>query len=571
MTSTNSTHPLFLPPTERFELMRTVDGESGTIAVGKLTNTLTQVVRYVGGVTVRSYRGQASSVVDAVESAIRKITQLNILPGSTVHLNLCVGFTSEHFFFEVGKSSEEYLNRPGNDRTHPIFEKIARGVCNAVAFLHKHDLAHGDLHPAHVLIGSVDEAVKLIDFKTLQTKNAPVAIHTNRHFYFAPPEAWLCAATGFSTIPDAPADLAFKGDIYQLGLLVLLCLNPTALPNHLYEDITKEGWYEPSVAMEHFQYMLTCYEETSLTAFGFLSLNPEDRITAEKALELFLQLKNFTLAPEPECDFKRDLRDIGAGSYKTCEFGTIQLKGKVVSIAKITTKNSVSYSHARRERYNLWRMNQVFGSNRYFSTLHVLGNRVAYVDPGQCDLEDVISEDKNKLTGRSYTVEEKHKLFVDVLTSVTLLHDAGLIHRDIKAGNCIVIECSVKLTDFGGVEKVTSAPPRVSEDSFTLGAPETIRAVFNNETYYPAGYSLYADEAWRTGLIALELLCPRSRFPSFESWGKMETYLRAIRELRNGSVCAKFKGLLEEDPKNRSSVKSVLAGYKKPIPRLGMV
>jgi serine/threonine protein kinase len=41
--------------------------------------------------------------------------------------------------------------------------KIARGICQALAYIHNHGIVHRDLRPEHVMVGA-DDHVKLIDF-----------------------------------------------------------------------------------------------------------------------------------------------------------------------------------------------------------------------------------------------------------------------------------------------------------------------------------------------------------------------------------------------------------------------
>eukprot|EP01062_Namystynia_karyoxenos_P022699 TRINITY_DN1871_c1_g2_i2.p1 TRINITY_DN1871_c1_g2~~TRINITY_DN1871_c1_g2_i2.p1 ORF type:complete len:1463 (+),score=378.60 TRINITY_DN1871_c1_g2_i2:35-4423(+) len=95
-----------------------------------------------------------------------------------------------------------------------------------------------------------------------------------------------------------------------------------------------------------------------------------------------------------------------------------------------------------------------------------------------------------------------------VCQGLKYLHDNGIIHRDIKGGNCLVgVDGSVKLADFGCSVRVYAAPgggmprPSGSLDGRLLGtsmwmSPEAVRA--------PQGVT-FATDIWSVGCTVVEM------------------------------------------------------------------
>lgn len=83
------------------------------------------------------------------------------------------------------------------------------------------------------------------------------------------------------------------------------------------------------------------------------------------------------------------------------------------------------------------------------------------------DALDVVLEARGALP-----VEEALQLIEQVLEVLSVAHDAGVIHRDIKPGNCMLTSDGLKLLDFG-IAQVRDAEPasRLTGEGNAIGTP----------------------------------------------------------------------------------------------------
>src|SRR5207253_5406996 len=118
-------------------------------------------------------------------------------------------------------------------------------------------------------------------------------------------------------------------------------------------------------------------------------------------------------------------------------------------------------------------------------------------------LDDPGGEPLDRLLGKRMEVDAFLRLAISIAQAVGRVHDAGLIHKDIKPGNVLVAAASgeVRLTGFGIAsrmrrERAAPAPPEVIAGTLAYIAPEQTgrmnRSLDARSDLYSLGVTLYA-------------------------------------------------------------------------------
>ena len=165
----------------------------------------------------------------------------------------------------------------------------------------------------------------------------------------------------------------------------------------------------------------------------------------------------------------------------------------------------------------------------------VYGNRDQYSDWYQIYID------------RSYCpdlVPMRHNIYIDIIAGVKYLHSLGIIHRDIKISNIVLVDDVAKLIDFGGCELIVLSDSCTREkeiETVTVSyrCPELLLLRNNQSDLYHnirilAGYNKYAFgiDIWSVGVCMLEMEMGGHPFPHI---GK---------EMKNGRHCNESNVLL---------------------------
>ncbi len=139
--------------------------------------------------------------------------------------------------------------------------------------------------------------------------------------------------------------------------------------------------------------------------------------------------------------------------------------------------------------------------------------------------------------------EECWRLTEELLEGLGALHEAGMVHRDVKPANCLFVDGSLKLADFGLLTESHGAVSRIG-----------------TETYMPPdGRMDTRADVYAAGLVIYEMLTglPARRFPTLA--GRAQT-IRADRELAalNRLALSACQREAEDRPANAQAMATLL-------------
>nr|XP_022341133.1 sucrose non-fermenting protein kinase 1-like isoform X2 [Crassostrea virginica] len=205
---------------------------------------------------------------------------------------------------------------------------------------------------------------------------------------------------------------------------------------------------------------------------------------------------------------------------------------------------------------------------RVYETIHTREN--VYIVMDYCphgDLLDLINQHIGE-NQRGVGEEKARRLFNQLCSAVQHIHNAGIVHRDIKCENVLLDENhDLKLTDFGFSCQCNERDTilRTSCGSYAYTAPEVIRA---------KGYSGFRSDIWSLGIILFAMVNGRLPFNDAQiAEMEEEMKMQRLKFERNISFecMALIRKLLQYSPQNRPLIGEVVKDCwltgKKPIPR----
>ncbi len=141
---------------------------------------------------------------------------------------------------------------------------------------------------------------------------------------------------------------------------------------------------------------------------------------------------------------------------------------------------------------------------------------------GDCDYADVLRQ-------HPPTRWDLPKVFGQMIEAVHFLHEAGIVHTDLKPANFLVVGESIKIIDLGIAQKIPMGTIHISRDALVgtpnYMAPEAIRSSRASrgaeQHSYKAGK---ASDVWSMGCIMYQLVYGRPPYDKLTGDAK----LRAI-------------------------------------------
>lgn len=144
--------------------------------------------------------------------------------------------------------------------------------------------------------------------------------------------------------------------------------------------------------------------------------------------------------------------------------------------------------------------------------------------------------------------EERHGYILDICAGVDYLHSCGVMHRDLKPQNVIVIEGRAKIADFGlstqcVISRHDDSPKQWEVLTLWYRAPEMLDSDFKDEA---TRYSFEID-IWSLACVLLELETGVAAFPGDDE----ESTLEMIGQVLGASHAKYYPKLMFEEKEER--------------------
>jgi hypothetical protein len=205
------------------------------------------------------------------------------------------------------------------------------------------------------------------------------------------------------------------------------------------------------------------------------------------------------------------LRPIGSGGFGTVWLARNETTGKRCAVKVIPRRAAGSADPAGREIVSLTRLEtHMRRKSPHLLEVHHVGKTEDFLfyvmdladpagggDPG--DASYVPATLEARLRAGPFDAGEALACARGLLAGLSALHEAGMVHRDVKPSNCLFAGGTLKLGDFGLVAR---AGPDVSRIGTLKYMP-------------PDGRMDFRADTWAAGLVIYEMLSglPADRFP----------------------------------------------------------
>jgi serine/threonine protein kinase len=206
------------------------------------------------------------------------------------------------------------------------------------------------------------------------------------------------------------------------------------------------------------------------------------------------------------------IRPIGKGAFGQVWLAKNRTTGHLCAVKLISLERSRTTDLAGREITSITRLEENFRSQHpNLLCIHHVGktaDHLFYV----MDLADDVSGDlacpgtsyqpatlQSRLQSGPMTPEECRRCGQQLLAGLACLHEAGMVHRDVKPANCLFVDGELKLADFG----------------LLTGADAEISRVGTQKYMPPDGRMDTRADVYAAGLVIYEMITglPPESFP----------------------------------------------------------
>jgi tetratricopeptide (TPR) repeat protein len=231
------------------------------------------------------------------------------------------------------------------------------------------------------------------------------------------------------------------------------------------------------------------------------------------------------------------LNQLGEGNMGALYRAFDRLRGRTVALKRVTTPTErlmfASRSESQDLRLSLAHEFETLATLRHPHIINVLDygfddQRQPYFTLELLENAETILE-----ATQEQPLVAQVQLLVQLLQALAYLHRRGVLHRDLKPGNVLVVYSQVKLLDFG----LATMHDAAADKSGTLAymAPEILSGEQANE----------ATDLYGVGMIAYELFAGRYPFDTQDLNKLSDDIMHTTPDLSSGAVDQKVKPILE--------------------------
>jgi serine/threonine protein kinase/tetratricopeptide (TPR) repeat protein len=252
---------------------------------------------------------------------------------------------------------------------------------------------------------------------------------------------------------------------------------------------------------------------------------------------------------------------IGEGGMGTVYRALDRLTGQHVALKQVSVKTDVplpsnpSANTTRNYRLALAQEFKTLASLRHPNIISVLDYGFEGDQP--YFTMELLENPQNILkAAKALPQAEQVDLLVQTLQALVYLHRRGIVHRDIKPDNVLVIDGNVKMLDFG----LAAAHEQMNEDEAVVGtlaylAPEVLQGFNASEV----------SDIYAIGMIAYELFAGRYPFETDNVTHLIQDIVHTYPEIDALDVTSEIKNvlrrMLEKNPNLRIQSASTIIDY----------
>ena len=206
-------------------------------------------------------------------------------------------------------------------------------------------------------------------------------------------------------------------------------------------------------------------------------------------------------------------RNRATGHLRAIKVIPLQKVGSADPARREITSLTRLEANVRQKHPNLLDIQHVGRTEKHLFYVMELADDVAGGRPENIATYQPATLERRLVTG-PLSSEECWRLTEDLLAGLDALHEAGMVHRDVKPANCLFVDGTLKLADFGLLTESHGAVSRIGTEAYMP----------------PDGRMDTRADVYAAGLVIYEMLTglPAQRFPTLA--GRAET-LRDDRKM----------------------------------------
>ncbi len=266
---------------------------------------------------------------------------------------------------------------------------------------------------------------------------------------------------------------------------------------------------------------------------------------------------------------------VGSGGSKKIKYAISLATGEVMAAAICKKDKSNKKQNWEKEKKGI--QSEASYLERFRNVEQVTKLDFAYMSDLKCILIMEFCEGghlKDYWENNDLDESQQLTLLRDIIAGMKAIHDQGVLHRDIKAENCLIKNGRVKIADLGLAcdenDREARKDPRGTPHMFS---PEQCKAFAKRDQQAWVDAVTKKADIWAVGCVLFELLSNGDRIvePSNDHFGAYAKIMRLTRgdidsKIQSSGIPQKFhlflENLLKVDPQDRAGLTNAEATWE---------